>query len=347
MNKNKNFSIAVVATMSAGKSTLLNAMIGEDLLPSRNEACTAVVFQIEDHDDKENFIARYSDGSQYGDWCSIKMCMLEEWNGQGHQLIEIQGNLPRIKNTANRYKVILFDTPGANNALNDNHAKITKNIIEGSEFCSLICVLNASVLGVKDEWRLLTFIKTELDRNMDAVQPIFVINKIDVLDIERGESPLDIVMGARKYLEELGFSSPILIPASSHLSLSLRKTLQTAERMTAKEVWGDYRGSKKLKSLFSRRYKATTTPRQQRDLRGMINIILDFEHEYHVALGHSPVLLTALNDLTNMLQPTPRRKIKIGGEYFSYSDLYRVDRLSGIPYLEKIIENKLNQHAKQ
>ncbi|MDO5312490.1 MAG: dynamin family protein [bacterium] len=34
----KTYSVAVVATMSAGKSTLLNAMVGHRLLPARTEA---------------------------------------------------------------------------------------------------------------------------------------------------------------------------------------------------------------------------------------------------------------------------------------------------------------------
>src|SRR5574344_2656877 len=44
------FEMAVVATMSSGKSTLINAMLGKDLLPARNEATTANLARIHDID---------------------------------------------------------------------------------------------------------------------------------------------------------------------------------------------------------------------------------------------------------------------------------------------------------
>jgi hypothetical protein len=46
--KNKDFNVCVVATMSAGKSTLLNALLGTKLLPAKQEACTAIITRIKD-----------------------------------------------------------------------------------------------------------------------------------------------------------------------------------------------------------------------------------------------------------------------------------------------------------
>ena len=37
--------VLVVSTMSSGKSTLINALIGQDLFPSRNDACTAKIIK--------------------------------------------------------------------------------------------------------------------------------------------------------------------------------------------------------------------------------------------------------------------------------------------------------------
>ena len=41
-----DFEVCVVATMSAGKSTLINAMLGSKLMPSKQEACTAIITRI-------------------------------------------------------------------------------------------------------------------------------------------------------------------------------------------------------------------------------------------------------------------------------------------------------------
>ena len=43
LNKTKVSSYLVVGTMSAGKSTFLNSLIGLEIFPSKNEACTAKV----------------------------------------------------------------------------------------------------------------------------------------------------------------------------------------------------------------------------------------------------------------------------------------------------------------
>ena len=45
------FEVVVVATMSAGKSTVINALIGKELLHSANEATTATITRIHDNDD--------------------------------------------------------------------------------------------------------------------------------------------------------------------------------------------------------------------------------------------------------------------------------------------------------
>ena len=44
------FPIHVIATMSSGKSTLINALLRKKLMPSKNEACTAIITEILDND---------------------------------------------------------------------------------------------------------------------------------------------------------------------------------------------------------------------------------------------------------------------------------------------------------
>ena len=50
INENEIFPMVVMATMSSGKSTLINALLGRQILPSRNEACTAKMYSILDDD---------------------------------------------------------------------------------------------------------------------------------------------------------------------------------------------------------------------------------------------------------------------------------------------------------
>ena len=54
---NSEFEIAVIATMSSGKSTLINAILGQELMPSKNEACTAKVSRIINNPNITNYSA--------------------------------------------------------------------------------------------------------------------------------------------------------------------------------------------------------------------------------------------------------------------------------------------------
>lgn len=51
--QNNIFPIHVIATMSSGKSTLINALLRRKLMPSKNEACTAIITEILDDDGKD------------------------------------------------------------------------------------------------------------------------------------------------------------------------------------------------------------------------------------------------------------------------------------------------------
>ena len=42
--------VIVLATMSSGKSTIINTLLGEDILPNENQACTAKIFKVLDND---------------------------------------------------------------------------------------------------------------------------------------------------------------------------------------------------------------------------------------------------------------------------------------------------------
>lgn len=57
-----DFEIVVVAPMSSGKSTLINSLLGCNLLPAYNKATTAVITRIRDNDNAKGFTATAYDG---------------------------------------------------------------------------------------------------------------------------------------------------------------------------------------------------------------------------------------------------------------------------------------------
>lgn len=50
----KEKKIGIFATMSTGKSTLINALIGYNLCPSQNQACTTKVLKFTNNDELEH-----------------------------------------------------------------------------------------------------------------------------------------------------------------------------------------------------------------------------------------------------------------------------------------------------
>ena len=48
--KSSDFEVNVIATMSAGKSTLINSLLQQKLMPAKQEACTATITEIKDND---------------------------------------------------------------------------------------------------------------------------------------------------------------------------------------------------------------------------------------------------------------------------------------------------------
>ena len=53
----RNIEVFVMATMSSGKSTLINALLSKKLLPSSNEACTATITKVM-NTNQENYSAK-------------------------------------------------------------------------------------------------------------------------------------------------------------------------------------------------------------------------------------------------------------------------------------------------
>lgn len=354
----RRYSVAVVATMSAGKSTLLNAMMCTDLLPSRNEACTATVFKIEDDDEaRRHFSGRYKVKDDWSDWYdrNINKKLLEEWNKNAPQEIEISGDLPNITNTPAKVRVCFIDTPGPNNAMCEKHAQITKQVIADNNFSTLCFVINCSVAGVKDEWQLLFELKKQLfNAELSShSQVIFVLNKIDLLDIEKGEKIIEAVNMCRQYLEkDIGFKNPIVIPICSKLALGIRTAIRTAKRLTKLQHYrllGRKPPKKKKTSSskktyrMSRSYICRLPQRQQMELSFLLEGFNKFSHEYRDALRTCALVAEIMPDYEARKLPKPTRKIYIHDRFYTYKELFAIETLAGVGYLEKIIEKHCHE----
>ncbi len=315
------FVVAVVAPMSSGKSTILNAMLGQDLLPSKNIACTAIPMRITDIDGISDIKAQavYQDDS-VSEWHSLSdgPSSLNNWNKAEYKAIEIHGDFPNIDNHTRR--MVFLDTPGPNNSTNMTHGEITHKLLSENGFTFLIFVLNATQFGVNDEQRLLKNIANKMKEDGNHSNIVFLVNKIDELKPDRGECPESHVDKVKHYLEETGFQSPTIIPVMGKLALELRTCL-TAHHVNAALP-------------FSKR--------AQRRIAREIECVLELRESYSKAFKYTSYGKPFSASLSR--QPDKCLSICLGEQTFLLQDICEIESITGIPTLEMFLQASLIAH---
>ncbi|MEZ7514670.1 dynamin family protein [Flavobacterium frigidarium] len=232
----REVSVVVVAPMSAGKSTLINALIGKDLLPSLNQATTAVICKIKDINGKEGFDAVVKNGKGEIQECkeNIDITFIDKYNDKGNNEdieIIIEGDIKNIDSSD--FKLVLVDTPGPNNSQNIRHQEVTLNYIKDENNNPLILyVLNAQQLGTNDDKFFLKAISEFIKKNGSKAKEriVFVLNRIDALDPEKNpkSETLDkVIENCTNYLvNDFEISSPLIFPISAQFAkLALKEEL--------------------------------------------------------------------------------------------------------------------------
>lgn len=90
------FKVNVIATMSAGKSTMINAMLGKEIMPSSQEACTAIITEINDNDKKEFESTVFDEqGNQLAHATNTTLEQMRTWNSDPNvATIKVDGDIP-------------------------------------------------------------------------------------------------------------------------------------------------------------------------------------------------------------------------------------------------------------
>lgn len=239
----KVYPMIVVSTMSSGKSTLINSLIGEDILPSQNEACTAKATVILDNDNSSKFIVHYvdEDGNYYKQDANNKIVSNYNKNNRIKELI-IEGQVRGIKNSIK--SLMIIDTPGINNVSDSNHEIVTKNIVDQFDEGLILYILNAEQLGTYDDNYFLEYISKKIDNKKYNI--LFALNRMDAVDSNK-ESPIEMLNNCKKYVESKGIINPTIIPVSARSSLLFKKLIFDKE-LTEMEEEDFFRYYKRFKN---------------------------------------------------------------------------------------------------
>lgn len=295
MASKSEFEVSVVATMSAGKSTLINALLSKKLMPSKNESCTATVSKIKDADE-EIFTAKVYDKNlnliEVQPDLSYKIMQNLNSNKEVSE-IHIEGDIPFI--TADDMSLVLVDTPGPNNSRDENHKATTYRLLSESSKALVLYILNATQLAVDDDNSLLNNVAESMrvGGKQSKDRFIFVVNKID--SFRKGEDSVEeTIEKVKKYLEDKGIKNPSIFPAAALPALDIRTYLKYGDK-TDEELEEEiqYQVKKLIKNEEKHLEKyAPLTP----SIRGKISnelaelaVTTDEENQYGEALIHTGI----------------------------------------------------------
>ena len=205
--------ILVTATMSAGKSTLINALTGKRISKTQNLACTSKAHVILSKPFEDDCTTEYdSDISLDATQEELFTDNTENPSNQITVSIYFKGRL-------GGKRILLLDTPGVNSSENAEHTEITQNAICSKQYDVLLYVLNATQLRTTDDQEYLHFIA----ENCQDKQIVFVLNKADQLFSEE-ENLTELLRRQYQYLESLGFAHPLLFPISAKAACLAQKS---------------------------------------------------------------------------------------------------------------------------
>lgn len=294
--KSSDFEVCVVATMSAGKSTLINSMLRTKLMPSKQEACTAIITRIKDtnnsdiswkakvykKDKKGNRIIESHDELTYS--------AMENLNGdETVSLIKVNGNIPFV--SSEDVSLVLIDTPGPNNSRNPEHKKVQSEFLSKSSK-SLVLYIMEGTFGSDDDNALLQRVadSMKVGGKQSKDRFIFVVNKMDDRRKEDGntEGTLERI---RAYLKKHGIINPNLFPAAALPALNIRLIAngEEVDEDTLDETDTKVRKLNRNEDFHFEKY-ASLPLSIRGDINEQLSEAIEAEEKYAQALIHTGVV---------------------------------------------------------
>lgn len=221
--------ILVVATMSAGKSTLINALMGYRVNAVKTTACTNKLCYLYNKPSADGIIIKSENGG-YMYSSDIESIQKSDF---------VEAGL-HFNSSIFDSRICLIDSPGTNYCEDKSHGDITKKAISSNNFEAIIFVINALQFNTNDEASLIDYTINHTEKPI-----IFVINQLDYFD-KKHDSVLSIIEKLKMKIKSMGRNCQI-VPMSAYYALLLKindNVLDKRERIQKYE----------LKELFKDQY---------------------------------------------------------------------------------------------
>ena len=200
--RQKEKRVLVVANVSAGKSTLINALIGCQLNRTKTTACTSRITEIHNKPSYDGLTIKTLKGTYryYDDTEAVSSDAF------------ISAAL-HFKSAMDSASICLIDTPGINNAEESEHRRITEEAINGGDYDAMIYVSNCQYFGTNDEHYILELLKKYVRKPI-----FFVLNQLDNFR-QKDDSISKMLNDYVSDLVKMGFKAPKIFPVSAKAAL--------------------------------------------------------------------------------------------------------------------------------
>ncbi len=235
--------------MSSGKSTFINSILKENILPTSNLACTAKEMKIIIVNNNKNFYYYTEDERKK----SLRKDGLEKMNflnkNERFENIIIKG--PSIIEKLDGCEI--YDSPGINNSMDLEHRNVTVEMLKRNEFDRVIFLMNAGNLFTTDDQSFMeTLKKEEYGKNRELY---VVINKIDKIHLTEESTDEELIKKATEffYNNDMPLCKVYLY---SSLYFVLRKTKEkTRSQKRAFNLLNEIYGSRQINEFKKIRKK--------------------------------------------------------------------------------------------
>lgn len=295
------YNIGVFALMNAGKSTLFNALLGMKFIPSRRKACTAKITSISDN---SNLSSQKMNGGYYSSIDesyifsnSIDEHILDNWNDDNKiDNVFLESNIFGIDNAL----LLMYDTPGVNNSINEEHADITKRFLKNNDIDFYIYIVTLKKLESIDNDNFLNDIYQVYNKKSKI---IFLINMIDEVNFNNVDNIEKKINEFQQYLSQIGFTDIIIIPTSLKAA-EIGKKLINGYKLTIAEESDFISYYKKFKDdrmnlpLYVKDYNLHIDTQQVCD----DNNVIVADKEYIISDIYKLIDRTSINLIKNMIR---------------------------------------------
>ena len=232
--------IMITANMSAGKSTLLNALAGKKVTKTQNDVCTA----------KRHYLYNKAgeDGFNYELDHDLELDASEEilmTDNEKNKSEEICVGTRFFTAADLNQRICFIDTPGANSSQDSEHREITERVIIDEKCDLLIFLLNAENIGTDDDYQHLSFVKKNYSGRI-----IFLINKLDHFK-QDVDSVKETLTKAKSDIEKVGFKNVEVYPVSAYAAYLAKLKLRGEKLNEDEQDELDYLTRKLSKNEFN------------------------------------------------------------------------------------------------